>query len=107
MKKFTLLFLMLPNLFFANDLSSDEDFEFTVVKNTKALLLNSLTAKAGLSIELFQLKGNSKYKVNGGEDYFLITPCTFLTTPIDNCWEIEYFNELDISNWGSSIEVRK
>jgi phosphoglucomutase len=49
----------------------------------------------------------SKYKVNGGEDYFLITPCTFLTTPIDNCWEIEYFNELDISNWGSSIEVRK
>ena len=87
MKKFTLLFLMLPNLFFANDLSSDEDFEFKVVKNTKALLLNSLTAKADLSIELFQLIGNSKYKVNARFnrrlrilDLNYVTPGTYVVT---------------------------
>ena len=62
MKKFTLLFLMLPNLFFANDLSSDEDFEFTVVKNTKLYYLIHLPLKLAYQSNYFSLKGIQNIK---------------------------------------------
>ena len=103
MKKLTLLFLMLPNLFFANGLSSNEDFEVTVVKNTKALLLNSLATKTDLSIELYLLKGNSKNKVTAKFnrrlrilDLNYATPGTYvITARLNNLYTDYLINVMD------------
>ncbi|MGY8923387.1 MAG: hypothetical protein ACKVJR_06630 [Flavobacteriales bacterium] len=63
MKKFTFLLLMLPNLFFANDIISDDKLEVTVVTNTKTLFINSSTQGFDFSIEIFQLSGKEKNRV--------------------------------------------
>ena len=49
----------------------------------------------------------SKYKVDGGVDYFLLTPCVLLYAQRNSCWEIEFFNELEVSYWGLSKTVTK
>ena len=64
MKKFTLFLLLLPNLFFANDLNSNENFEIVVVRNTKTIMFDSSYGSSNFSINMFQLYGNKKKKVS-------------------------------------------
>ena len=63
MKKFILFLTLLPNLFFANDLNSNEDFELVVVRNTKTILFDSYKGSADFSIKMFQLYGNTKKNI--------------------------------------------
>jgi hypothetical protein len=64
MKKFILFLTLLPNLFFANDLNSNEDFELVVVRNTKTILFDSYKGSADFSIKMFQLYGNTKKNID-------------------------------------------
>jgi len=64
MKKLTIILFLLPNLFFAKKLATNENLKVILVKNTKTLLFDSSTGSSDFSIKMFQLVGHSKKRVN-------------------------------------------
>jgi|688.fasta_scaffold176533_2 hypothetical protein len=125
MKVFTLIVLLsIVNVFYSQafeDASGKllvvlERYNLTVLwsNQNKEVIYKDATYVGEVKEKFYDvLKGEysyisySKYKVDGGVDYFLLTPCVLLYAQRDNCWEIEFFNEFEVSYWGLSKTVTK